>query len=91
MNWQEALTLYTDLRVPEADEVQDQLAAVGSRDDPPPRQGSRPTTSRASPQPDDACLLGLMWVKGLRSELDVDTLCHVDDRLMAVGGLAACA
>jgi DNA-binding SARP family transcriptional activator/Tfp pilus assembly protein PilF len=36
-HWQQALTLYTDLRVPEADEVQDQLAAVGSRDDPPPR------------------------------------------------------
>jgi hypothetical protein len=32
-HWQEAFTLYTDLRVPEADEVQDQLAAVTERRD----------------------------------------------------------
>lgn len=37
--------------------------------------------------PDKACLFGVMLAKRLRSELDSDTLCHVYDRLSAVGGL----
>jgi hypothetical protein len=49
-------------------------------------------TSRASPHPDEACLFRVdVGEKGLRSELDSDTLCHVDDRLWRWVAFVACA